>query len=91
MKERENGLRVPMVLERNYPKELVELEYAEQETELAGTRLRTSTLESAYVKKMYNRHEKDMLDIGVLKDKVDYAKLIELEKYKTTLKVEELI
>ena len=69
----------------------MELEYAEQETEFAGTRFRTLTLESVYMKKMYNRHEKDMLDIGVLKDKVDYAKLTELEKYKTTLKVEELI
>lgn len=89
MQERENGLRIPMVLERNYPKELVDLEYTEQETEFAGTRFRTSTPESVYAKKMYTRHQKDMLDIEALKDKVDERKIAEAMKYQTTLKVVE--
>lgn len=91
MQERENGEKVPMVLERNCPKELVDLEYTVEETEFAGTRFRTSTPESVYAKKMYTRHEKDMLDIEALKDKVDESKIEEANKYKTTLKVVEAI
>ena len=91
MQEKESGEKVPMVLERHCPKELVELEYTAEETEFAGTRFRTSTPESVYAKKMYTRHEKDMLDIKALKDKVDEKKIEEAKKYKTTLKVVEAI
>ena len=91
MQEKENGEKVPMVLERHCPKELVDLEYTAEETEFAGTRFRTSTPESVYAKKMYTRHEKDMLDIKALKDKVDEKKIEEAKKYKTTLKVVEAI
>lgn len=91
MLEKENGEKVPMVLERNCPKELVDLEYTVEETEFAGTRFRTSTPESVYAKKMSTRHEKDMLDIEALKDKVDESKIEEAKKYKTTLKVVEAI
>ena len=91
MQEKENGERVPMVLERHCPKELVDLEYTSGETEFAGTKFRTSTPESVYAKKMYTRHEKDMLDIEALKNKVDERKIAEAKKYKTTLKVVEAI
>ncbi len=91
MQERENGEKVPMVLERNCPKELVDLEYTAEETEFAGTRFRTSTPESVYAKKMYTRHEKDMLDIEALKDKVDERKIAEARRFQTTLKVVEAI
>lgn len=91
MQERENGEKVPMVLERHCPKELVDLEYTEQETEFAGTRFRTSTPESVYAKKMYTRHEKDMLDIQALKDKVDERKIAEARRYQTISKVVEAI
>lgn len=89
MQERENGERVPMVLERHYPKELVDLEYTSEETEFAGTKFRTSTPESVYAKKMHTRHDKDMLDIQALKDKVDERKIEEAKKYETTLQVVE--
>lgn len=89
MQERENGEKVPMVLERHCPKELVDLEYTSEETEFAGTKFRTSTPESVYAKKMYTRHDKDMLDIQALKDKVDERKIEETKKYETTLQVVE--
>lgn len=89
MQERENGERVPMVLERHCPKELVDLEYTSEETEFAGTKFRTSTPESVYAKKMHTRHDKDMLDIQALKDKVDERKIAEAKKYETTLQVVE--
>ena len=89
MQERENGERVPMVLERHCPKELVDLEYTSEETEFAGTKFRTSTPESVYSKKMHTRHDKDMLDIQALKDKVDERKIEEARKYETTLQVVE--
>lgn len=89
MQESENGERVPMVLERHYPKELVDLEYTSEETEFAGTKFRTSTPESVYAKKMYTRHDKDMLDIQALKDKVDERKIAQAKKYQTTLQVVE--
>lgn len=91
MQEKENGEKVPMVLERNCPKELVDLEYTSEETEFAGTKFRTSTPESVYVKKMYTRNDKDMLDIQALKNKVDVSKIEDAKKYKTTLKVVEAI
>ena len=91
MQKRENGEEVPMVLERNCPKGLADLEYTTKETEFAGTSFRTSTPESVYSKKMYTRHEKDLLDIEELKDKVDKRKIEEAKKYKTTLKVIEAI
>ena len=91
MQERENGKRVPMVLERHCPKELVDLEYTLGETEFAETKFRTSTPESVYAKKMYTRHEKDLLDIEALKDKVDENKMKEAQRYKTSLKVVEAI
>jgi len=87
MQENENGEKVPMVLERNYPKELVDLEYTQEETEYAGTRFRTSTPESVYAKKMSTRHPKDMLDIEALEDKIDHRKIAEMSKYHTTLKI----
>ena len=87
MQENENSERVPMVLERHCPKELVDLEYTQDETEYAGTRFRTSTPESVYAKKMYTRHPKDILDIEALEDKIDHAKIAEMSKYHTTLKI----
>lgn len=89
MQERENGEKVPMVLERHCPKELVDLEYTTEETEFAGTKFRTSTPESVYSKKMHTRHDKDILDIEALKDKVDERKIAEAKKYETTLQVVE--
>lgn len=91
MQEKENGEKVPMVLERNCPKELVDLEYTSEETEFAGTKFRTSTPESVYAKKMYTRNDKDMLDIQALKYKVDESKIEDAKRYKTTLKVVEAI
>lgn len=87
MQENENGEKVPMVLERNCPKELVDLEYTQEETEYAGTKFRTSTPESVYAKKMSTRHPKDMLDIEALEDKIDHRKIAEMSQYPTTLKV----
>ena len=87
MQENENGEKVPMVLERHYPEELVNLEYTQEETEYAGTRFRTSTPESVFGKKMHTRHEKDLLDIEALEGKIDYRKLEEMKKYDTTLEV----
>ena len=89
MQENENGEKVPMVLERNCPKELVELEYSEERTEYAGTSFKTSTPESVYAKKMHTGQPKDKLDIEALKDKVDKEKIAEMEKYKTTLRIVE--
>lgn len=91
MQEKENGEKVPMVLERNCPKELVDLEYTVEATEFAGTRFKTSTPESVYAKKIYTKNKKDMLDIEALKDKVDKKKIEEARKYKTTLKIVEAI
>ena len=87
MQENENGDKVPMVLERYCPKELVDLEYTQEKTEYAGTTFRTSTPESVYTKKMSTRHPKDMLDIEVLKDKIDHNKIEEMNKYHTTIKI----
>ena len=87
MQENENGEKVPMVLERHCPKELVDLEYTQDETEYAGTRFRTSTPESVYAKKMSTRHPKDMLDIKALEGKIDHSKIAEMSKYHTTLKI----
>lgn len=91
MQEGENGEKIPMVLERHCPKELVDLEYTSEETEFAGTKFRTSTPESVYAKKMHTRHAKDMLDIEALKDKVDERKIAEAQKYRPTLKVVEAL
>ena len=91
MQDREDGQRVPMVLERHYPKELVNLEYSSEEIDFEGTRFRTSTPESVYAKKMHTRNEKDMLDIAALKDKVDHGKIAESKRYKITLKVVEAV
>lgn len=87
MHENEKGEKVPMVLERHCPKELVDLEYTQEETEYAGTRFRTSTPESVYAKKMSTRHPKDMLDVEALEDKIDHSKITEMSKYHTTLKI----
>ena len=87
MQEDENGEKVPMVLERHCPKELVDLEYTQDETEYAGTRFRTSTPENVYAKKMSTRHPKDILDIKALEDKIDHSKIAEMSKYHTTLKI----
>lgn len=87
MQENEKGEKVPMILERHCPKELVDLEYTQEETEYAGTRFRTSTPESVYAKKMSTRHPKDMLDIEALYDKIDHSKIAKMSKYHTTLKI----
>lgn len=87
MQENKNGEKVPMILERHCPKELVDLEYTQEEKKYAGTRFRTSTPESVYAKKMYTRHPKDILDMEALKDKIDYSKIVEMSKYHTTLKI----
>ena len=89
MQEDENGEKVPMVLERHCPKELVDLEYTQDETEYEGTSFRTSTPESVYAKKMSTRHPKDMLDIKALEGKIDHSKIAEMSKYNTTLKIVE--
>ena len=36
---------------------------------------------------MSTKHQKDMLDIEVLKDKIDHSKIKEMSKYHTTLKI----
>lgn len=87
MQENENGEKVPMILERHEPAELVALEYSEELTEFAGTQFRTSTPESVYAKKMSTRHPKDMLDIEALKDKVDFSKIEEMKKYQSTFQI----
>ncbi len=79
----ENG--EPQVLERHMPKELVDLEYNSKTTEYKGTRFRTSTPESVYAKKLYTRHEKDLLDISNLRKKIDQTKIDEAKKYQTTV------
>lgn len=89
MEENENGKKVPKILERHEPAELVALEYSEEYTEFAGTRFRTSTPESVYAKKMSTRYPKDLLDIEALKDKVDFDKIREMKQYKSTLTIVE--
>ena len=88
--QEENGIRRPKILERNIPEELARLEYSEEQTEFAGTSFRASTPESVLLKKMYTRHPKDMLDIKALESKVDPAKVMEMQKYKSTTKVVEI-
>lgn len=85
--EEENGIRRPKILERHIPAELARLEYSEEQTEFAGTHFRASTPESVLLKKMYTRHPKDMLDIKALEGKADPAKVMELQKHKTTTRV----
>ena len=85
--DEENGVKRPKILERNIPEELAALEYSEEYTEFAGTRFRASTPESVLAKKMYTRHEKDLLDIQALEGKVDLEKLEEMKKYQSTTKV----
>ena len=79
----ENG--EPQVLIRHMPRELVELEYTNKTTEYHGTRFRTSTPESVIAKKESTRHGKDLLDIEVLKDKVDHSKMEQARQYQTTV------
>ena len=87
MEENENGEKVPKVLERHEPAELVALEYSEELTDFAGTQFRTSTPESVYAKKMSTKHPKDMLDLAALRDKVDFDKIREMEQYHSSLQV----
>ena len=87
MEENENGEKVPKILERHEPAELVALEYSEELTDFAGTQFRTSTPESVYAKKMSTKHLKDMLDLEALRDKVDFDKIKEMEQYDSTLQV----
>lgn len=89
MEEVENGVKVPKILERHLPKELVELEYSSKETEFAGTKFRCSTPESVIAKKEFTNHPKDRLDIEKLKGKIDPEKRRELEKYHSTLEIVE--
>lgn len=81
MEENENGEKVPKVLERHEPAELVALEYSEELTDYAGTQFRTSTPESVFAKKMSTKHPKDMLDLKALKGKVDFNKIKKMEQY----------
>ena len=83
-KGRKDGKDVPMVLKRHLPKELVELEYTTESTEYAGTTFRTSTPESIYAKKSYTAKEKDLLDIQALEGKIDFEKIAETKKIRTT-------
>lgn len=87
MEEDENGQKVPKVLERHEPAELVALEYSEELTDYAGTQFRTSTPESVFAKKMSTKHPKDMLDLEALKDKVDFDKIKRMEQYHCTRRV----
>ena len=89
MKDNENGKKVPMILERHYPKELADLEYTQEKTKYAGAEFRTSTPESVYSKKMYTKHPKDILDIKALEGKIDKSKIAQMKKYQTTLKIVE--
>lgn len=83
-KGRKDGKDVPMVLKRHLPKELVELEYTTESTEYAGTSFRTSTPESIYAKKSYTANAKDLLDIQALEGKIDFSKIEEAKKIRTT-------
>jgi len=83
-KGRKDDKDVPMVLIRHLPKELVELEYTIESTEYSGTTFRTSTPESIYAKKSYTAKGKDLLDIQVLEGKIDFAKIDEAKKIRTT-------
>ena len=83
----ENGEKVPKVLERHEPAELVALEYSEDLTTFAGTQFRTSTPESVYAKKMSTKHPKDILDLEALRNKVDFNKIKEMEQYHSTLQI----
>ncbi len=87
MEENENGEKVPKILERHEPAELVALEYSEKLTDFAGTQFRTSTPESVYAKKMSTKHPKDMLDLAVLRDKVDFDKIKEMQQYQCTFEI----
>ena len=87
MEENENGEKVPKVLERHEPAELVALEYSEDLTTFAGTQFRTSTPESVYAKKMSTKHPKDILDLEALRNKVDFNKIKEMEQYHSTLQI----
>ncbi len=89
MEENENGEKVPKVLERHEPAELVALEYSEELIYFAGTQFRTSTPESVYAKKMSTKHPKDILDLQALRDKVDFKKIREMEQYHSKLKIVE--
>jgi len=83
-KGRKDGKDVPMVLIRHLPKELVELEYTTESVEYSGTSFRTSTPESIYSKKVYTAKGKDLLDIQALEGKIDFAKIEEAKKIRTT-------
>lgn len=85
--EEENGVRIPKILERNIPAELVALEYSEEPTEYAGTSFRASTPESVLSKKRYTKHPKDLLDIRALEGKVDESKMEEMKKYESKTEV----
>ena len=87
MQENENGERVPMVLEMHFPKELVNLEFQEEPVDYAGTKIKICSPESTFYRKMYTRNSKDMLDIEAIKEKMDYSKIEEMNKYHTTLKI----
>lgn len=88
--DEENGVKKPRILERHLPAELAKLEYSEEPTEFAGTSFRASTPESVLSKKLYTKHEKDMLDIKALEGKVDPEKMEELKRYRSTTKVVEI-
>lgn len=83
-KGRKDGKDVPMILKRHLPKELVELEYTTESTEYAGTTFRTSTPESIYAKKSYTAKGKDLIDIEALGGAVDFDKIEEAKKIRTT-------
>lgn len=85
-KGRKDGKDVPMVLKRHLPKELVELEYMVESTEYANTSFRTSTPESIYSKKVYTAKGKDLLDIHALEGKIDFEKIEEAKRIRTTTK-----
>lgn len=89
MQQDKKGKIVPMVLERHCPRELVNLEYNQEETEYSGTKFRTATPESVFTKKMYTKHQKDILDLEVLKDKIDYNKIEAMKNFQTTLRIVE--
>lgn len=87
MEENEYGEKVPKILERHEPAELVALEYSEEFVNFAGTQFRTSTPESVYAKKMSTKHPKDILDLETLKAKVDFDKIREMKQYHSTFKI----
>ena len=91
MEQNSKGEKIPKILERHLNPELVNLEYSKDVTHFAGTAFKTSTPESVFLKKMGTSQDKDLLDLDALRDKVDFKKMCEIQKYQPTLRVVDLV